>query len=328
MNARVLFLGGNGMIGSAAAREAAATGVELTIVTRSAPRRAVPDGVRVLNGDVRDARTLEGLLGDERWDAVVDWVGFTPADLAGHVDYFGERTGQYLFISTCSVFARPVPLLPITEASPRRQPVFGYARDKIACELMLEQAYREHGFPLTIVRPFHTYDETTVPVLAGWTAVERMRAGAPVIVHGDGTSLWSLMHSSDFARAFVPLLGAGHAIGESVNIVSGDILTWDQIHLELARAAGVSRPLLAHRSSETIGEEIPGWRFWSTTSGTPCCSTPARCSGSSPGSRRAFRSRTGCGRSSGSMTSTNPRGGSTASSSPPSTGWRSGRGWG
>ncbi len=259
MNARVLFLGGNGMIGSAAAREAAATGVELTIVTRSAPRRAVPDGVRVLNGDVRDARTLEGLLGDERWDAVVDWVGFTPADLAGHVDYFGERTGQYLFISTCSVFARPVPLLPITEASPRRQPVFGYARDKIACELMLEQAYREHGFPLTIVRPFHTYDETTVPVLAGWTAVERMRAGAPVIVHGDGTSLWSLMHSSDFARAFVPLLGAGHAIGESVNIVSGDILTWDQIHLELARAAGVSRPLLAHRSSETIGEEIPGW---------------------------------------------------------------------
>ena len=259
MSARVLFLGGNGMIGSAVAREAVASGIELTIVTRSEPRRAVPDGVRLLRGDVRDAAALADLLGDERWDAVVNWVAFTPADLAGHIEYFGERTGQYVFISTCSVYARPVPLLPITESSPRRQPVFGYARDKIACELVLEEAYREQGFPLTIVRPFHTYDETTVPVLAGWTAIERMRAGEPVVVAGDGTSLWTLMHSSDLARALVPLLGAGHAIGESVNLVSGDILSWDQIHLELARAAGVRSPLLVHRSSETIGEEIPGW---------------------------------------------------------------------
>ncbi|SDH13558.1 Nucleoside-diphosphate-sugar epimerase [Leifsonia sp. 98AMF] len=259
MSARVLFLGGNGMIGSAAAREAVERGIDLTIVTRSAPRRSVPEGVRLLTGDVRDPAALAALLGDERWDAVVNWVAFTPKDLDGHVDYFGERTGQYVFISTCSVFARPVPLLPITESTPRRQPVFGYARDKIACELLLEEAYREQGFPLTIVRPFHTYDETTVPVLAGWTAIERMRAGEPVVVHGDGTSLWTLMHSSDFARAFVPLLGEGHAIGESVNVVSGDILTWDQIHLELARAAGVRSPLLVHRSSQTIGEEIPDW---------------------------------------------------------------------
>ena len=259
MSARVLFLGGNGMIGSAVAREAVAAGVELTVVTRSEPRRPVPDGVRQLRGDVRDPEALEALLGDERWDAVVNWVAFTPRDLDGHVAYFGGRTGQYVFISTCSVFARPVPLLPITESSPRRQPVFGYARDKIACELLLEEAYREHGFPLTVLRPFHTYDETTVPLLAGWTAVERMRAGEPVVVAGDGTSLWTLMDSSDLARAVVPLLGAGHAIGESVNVVSGDILTWDQIHLELARAAGVRSPLLVHRSSETIGEEIPGW---------------------------------------------------------------------
>ncbi|UAJ80358.1 NAD-dependent epimerase/dehydratase family protein [Leifsonia sp. ZF2019] len=260
MSGRILFLGGNGMIGSAAAREAVAQGAELTIITRSAPRRPVPDGVRLLTGDVRDPAALAGLLGDERWDAVVNWVAFTPADLDGHVEYFGDRTGQYVFISTCSVFGRPIPLLPITESSPRRQPVFGYARDKIACELHLEQAHRESGFPLTIVRPFHTYDETTVPLLSGWTAVERMRAGEPVVVHGDGTSLWTLMHSADFARAFVPLLGEGHAIGESVNVVSGDVLTWDQIHLELARAAGVREPLLVHRSSESIAEEIPGWR--------------------------------------------------------------------
>lgn len=259
MSGRILFLGGNGMIGSAAAREAVASGAELTIVTRSAPRRPVPEGVRVLNGDVRDPAALRSLLGDERWDAVVNWVAFTPGDLDGHVDHFGERAGQYVLISTCSVFGRPVPLLPITESSPRRQPVFGYARDKIACELAVEEAYREHGFPVTIVRPFHTYDETTVPLLSGWTAVERMRSGEPVVVHGDGTSVWSLTHSSDFARAFVPLLGEGRAIGESVNVVSGEALTWDQIHLELARAAGVRDPLLVHRSSESIAEEIPGW---------------------------------------------------------------------
>ena len=164
-----------------------------------------------------------------------------------------------MFISTCSVFARPVPQLPVTESSPRRQPVFGYARDKIACEEFLTDAYRAGGLPLTIVRPFHTYDATVVPVLAGWTAIERMRAGRPVIVHGDGTSLWTLMHASDFARALVPLLGNGHAIGESVNVVSGDILTWDQIHLTLAAAAGVATPVLAHRSSESIAVEWPSW---------------------------------------------------------------------
>jgi nucleoside-diphosphate-sugar epimerase len=257
---KVLFLGGAGMIGSAAAAEAVARGVELTIVTRSAPKRPVAPGVRGLRADVRDTAALAAVLGDEEFDAVVNWVGFTPEDVGGHPELFTGRVGQYVFISTCSVFGRPVPQLPITESSPRRQPVFGYARDKVACELALEEAYRSTDFPLTIVRPFHTYDRTVVPVLAGWTAIDRMRAGLPVVVHGDGTSLWSLTHSTDFARAFVPLLGNGHAVGESVNVVSADILTWDQIHLQLAAAAGVREPLLRHRSSESIGAVLPGWR--------------------------------------------------------------------
>ncbi|MFJ5613435.1 NAD-dependent epimerase/dehydratase family protein [Streptomyces sp. NPDC093221] len=257
---RVLFLGGAGMIGSAAAREAVARGADVTIVTRSAPVRPPAEGVRSLRADVRDAAALASVLGGEEFDAVVNWVGFTPDDVRDHRELFAGRAGQYVFISTCSVFGRPVPLLPITESSPRRQPHFGYARDKIACELLLEEAYREAGFPLTIVRPFHTYDRTVIPVLAGWTAIERMRAGRPVVVHGDGTSLWSLTHSRDFARAFVPLLGNGQAIGESVNVVSGAILTWDQIHLALAAAAGVREPVLRHRSSESIAELVPGWR--------------------------------------------------------------------
>ncbi|MEW2522006.1 NAD-dependent epimerase/dehydratase family protein [Actinacidiphila alni] len=257
---RVLFLGGAGMIGSAAAAEAVARGADVTIVTRGEPARTPADGVRTLRADVRDPAALKAALGAAEFDAVVNWVGFTPDDLRGHQELFAGTAGQYVFISTCSVYGRPVPLLPITESSPRRQPDFGYPRDKIACELLLEDAYRTSGFPLTIVRPFHTYDRTVIPVLAGWTAIERMRTGRPVVVHGDGTSLWTLMHSRDFARAFVPLLGNGQAIGESVNVVSGAILTWDQIHVALAAAAGVRAPLLRHRSSESIAEHVPGWR--------------------------------------------------------------------
>ncbi|MGR3867064.1 NAD-dependent epimerase/dehydratase family protein [Streptomyces graminifolii] len=256
---RVLFLGGAGMIGSAAAARAVDRGFDVTIVTRSEPARQVRDGVRQLRADVRDPAALRAVLADEEFDSVVNWVGFTPDDVRAHPELFTGRTGQYVFISTCSVFGRPVPNLPITESSPRRQPVFGYARDKIACELLLEDAHRSGGFPLTIVRPFHTYDRTVIPVLAGWTAIERMRAGRPVVVHGDGTSLWSLTHAGDFARAFVALLGLDHAVGESVNVVSGDILTWDQIHLTLAAAAGVRTPVLRHRASESIALHVPGW---------------------------------------------------------------------
>jgi nucleoside-diphosphate-sugar epimerase len=256
---KILFLGGAGLIGSAAAAEAVAQGASVTIVTRSAPKRTVPSDVRQLRADVRDAKNLRDLLDGEEFDAVVNWVGYVPDDVHDHPGLFTGSVGQYVFISTCSVFARP-PHLPITESSPRRQPVFGYAREKIACELLLEDAYRGSAFPLTIVRPGHTYDRTVIPLLSGWTAIARMRTGRPVVVHGDGSSLWPLMHARDFARALVPLLGLGHAVGESVNVVGWEILTWDQIHLALAAAAGVRAPLLRHRSSESIAEHVPGWR--------------------------------------------------------------------
>lgn len=259
MSTKVLFLGGAGMIGSAAVAEARAYGYDVTIVTRSEPARQVPGGVRQLRGDVRDSRRLEALIGDEHFDSVVNWVGYSPEHLEGHAELFRERTSQYVFISTCSVFARPVAQLPITESSARRQSVFGYAKEKLACEEYVEAAYRHNDLPATIVRPFHTYDKTTIPLLSGWTAIERMCAGRSVVVPGDGTSLWSLTHSSDFARAFVPLLGNQHTIGESVNVVSGDILTWDQIHTTLGIAAGVRSPVLVHRASESIVAEWPGW---------------------------------------------------------------------
>jgi len=259
MSLRVLFMGGAGMIGSAAAAEAVRQGHELTLVTRTEPRRALPESARQVRGDVYDDTLLAELTDRTDYDVVVNWVGYQPEQLAGHPGVFSGHVGQYVFISTCSVFARPVPSLPITESSPRRQPGFRYARDKIACEELLEGSYRECGLPVTIVRPFHTYDRTVVPLLAGWTAIERMRKGKPAVVHGDGTSVWTLMHSADFARALVPLLGNSHAIGESVNVVSGDILTWDQIHLELAAAAGVREPVLVHRASESVARRWPAW---------------------------------------------------------------------
>jgi nucleoside-diphosphate-sugar epimerase len=259
VSTKVLFLGGAGMIGSAVAAEAVQRDIELTIVTRSEPKRPIPDAVRQLRADVRNRDELSAVLAGEHYDAVVNWVGFAPAHLEGHPELFASLTDQYVFISTCSVYARPVPQLPVTESSPLRQATFGYGREKIECEEFLTAAYRSSGFPVTIVRPFHTYDETALPFPIGWTSIERMRSGKPVVVHGDGTSLWTLMHSSDFARAFVPLLGNQHAIGEAVNVVSGDILSWDQIHFAMAAAAGVREPELVHRSSESIAIEWPGW---------------------------------------------------------------------
>lgn len=256
---KALFLGGAGMIGSACAREAVERGVDVTVVTRGEPTKwTVPAGARHLRGDVRDVESLRDLLGGEEFDTVVNWVGFKPEHLAGDVDLFAGRIGQYVFISTASVYTRPVPQLPITESSPRRNDAWPYPKEKLECEEFLERAYRERYFPVTVVRPSHTYDQTVVPVLAGWTAIDRMRRGRPVVVHGDGTSLWTLMHTSDFARAFLPILGNPQAVGESVNVVSGEILTWDQIHLALGAAARVT-PVLAHRSSETIETEIPQW---------------------------------------------------------------------
>ena len=259
MTLKMLFLGGAGMIGSAVAAEALERGDEIAIVTRTEPKRAVDERVHQMRADVRDPRAMRKALAGRQFDVVVNWVGFSPDHIRADVELYGDSVWQYVFISTCSVYGRPVPSLPITESSPRRQPTFGYAKGKVECEEFLEDAYRRRGFPLTIVRPFHTYDRTTVPILSGWTAIDRMRAGKPVIVHGDGTSLWTLMHSGDFARALTPILGNDNAIGESVNVVSGDILTWDRIHVSLAHAAGVRDPQLVHRSSETIAIQWPAW---------------------------------------------------------------------
>lgn len=253
-----LFVGGTGLISAAAAELAVALGHRLTMLNRGiSSERAVPDGVEVLHADVRNAAEVHEVLRGREFDAVADFISFTPEHAAAAVEQFSGRTGQYIFVSSASAYQKPPARLPILESTPLRNPFWRYSQEKIACEDLLFRAYREDEFPLTVVRPSHTYDRTRIALLGGWTDIYRMRQGLPVLVHGDGTSLWTLTHTKDFAKAFVGLLGRPQAVGESYTITSDEYLPWNDIYRMFARAAGVSEPELFHVSSETIAAHSP-----------------------------------------------------------------------
>jgi len=255
----VLFLGGTGTISSACTQLAVERGIDLTVVNRGeSSLRPLPAGVRTLRADVRDADGLRAALGDREFDVVVDWVAFTPAHVQQDIDLFTGRTGQYVFISSASAYQTPPERLPVVESTPLRNPYWAYSRDKIACEDLLTAAYRDSGFPVTVIRPSHTYDRTSLPIDGGWTVIDRMRRGVEIVVHGDGTSLWTLTHHTDLARGLVPLLGHPRTLGEAFHITSDDVLTWDQIARALARAAGVE-PRIVHVPSDAIAAVDPGW---------------------------------------------------------------------
>jgi nucleoside-diphosphate-sugar epimerase len=256
---KVLFIGGSGTISSACSALAVERGIDLYLLNRgSTTARAVPAGATVLRGDIRDPASAQQALGDLTFDAVVNWVAFTPEHVLADFDLFRERTAQYVFISSASAYQTPPERMPVVESTPLRNPFWQYSRDKIACEELLITAYRDAAFPATIVRPSHTYDQTSVPFDGGWTAVARMRQGKPVVVHGDGTSLWTLTHHLDFAKGFVPLLGHPRTIGEAFHITSDDVLSWNQIARSLATAAGVEAQLV-HVTSDAIAAADPEW---------------------------------------------------------------------
>jgi nucleoside-diphosphate-sugar epimerase len=256
---RVLFIGGSGIISSACSTVAVESGIDLYVLNRgSSSHRPLPPEVTKLRADIREPRSVMKELKDLDFDAVVDWVAFTPKHIRTDIEVFGGRTGQYVFISSASAYQTPPARMPVTESTPLRNPFWQYSRDKIACEDVLVAAYRDEGFPATIVRPSHTYDRTSVPFDGGWTVLGRMLAGKPVIVHGDGTSLWTLTHHEDFARAFVPLLGHPRTLGEAFHITSDDVLTWNQIAAALAAALGVSAKIV-HVPSDAIAAADPDW---------------------------------------------------------------------
>jgi len=256
---RVLFIGGSGIISSACSRVAVERGIELFVLNRGRSAvRPLPPGVTALQADIREPVSVRPEIEDLEFDAVVDWVAFTPEHVRTDIELFRGRTGQYVFISSASAYQTPPARVPVTESTPLRNPYWQYSRDKIACEDLLTAAYRDEGFPATIIRPSHTYDQTSVPFGGGWTVLGRMLAGKPVIVHGDGTSLWTLTHHDDFARAFVPLLGHPRTIGEAIHITSDDVLTWNQIAEALAAALGVTARLV-HVPSDAIAAADAQW---------------------------------------------------------------------
>ncbi len=254
---KALFIGGTGVISSACSELALARGIELYLLNRGQSVRPLPEGAHVLRADVRDAAQAEAALAGHTFDAVVDWIAFTPEQVAADIALFRGRTNQYIFISSATVYEKPPSRLPIREDTPLSNPFWTYAANKIACERLLEAA-RGEGFPSTIVRPSHTYDRTKLPVTDGYTSVARMRQGKPVVVHGDGTSTWVLTHHRDFAVGLVGLLGNPRAVGEAFHITSDEILTWNRIYTLVGRAAGVE-PKLVHIPSDVIARRDPEW---------------------------------------------------------------------
>jgi nucleoside-diphosphate-sugar epimerase len=257
---KVLFIGGTGIISSACTRLAVEQGIELFLLNRG-NHPDIPAGATNLTADIRDPRATARALAGHRFDAVVDWIAFTPDEIERDLGLFRDTTRQYLFISSASAYQKPVSHYRITESTPLANPYWAYSRNKIACEERLMRAYREDGFPCTIVRPSHTYGETQVPLAVNswqlpYTAVARMRQGRPLIVPGDGTSLWVVTHNSDFAQGFVGLLGHQQAIGHAFHITSDEVLTWNQIYAAVAAAAGVEANIV-HIASDFLAACSP-----------------------------------------------------------------------
>ncbi len=267
-NLHVLYLGGTGTISASCVRLSVETGMQVTVVNRGHDERGrrLPDTVEALVADVTDDDALSTVLGDRTFDAVVNFLSYDEPDANRMVSLFGAsphpRTKQYVHISSGSIYAKPVRQVPICESTPTGpNPYLPYATAKWRAEQALYDAHGRHGFPLTVVRPSHTYDDANPPLPGGWAAVERIARGEEIPVHGDGTSLWTLTHAEDFAQGLVGLLGNPRAIGETFNITGSDVYTWDQIYTIVASSLGVA-PRLVHVASEMYPLVAPEW-FWS-----------------------------------------------------------------
>ena len=258
---KILFIGGTGTISSAITRQLADSEHELWLLNRGNRKDEVPANVKQITVDINDEAEVLRLLGDMTFDAVCDFIVFTTDQLERDHRLFACRTRQYVFISSASAYHKPARSHVITEGTTLANPHWEYSRNKIACEEMLMKWYREEGFPVTIVRPSHTYCERSVPLglhgLKGsWQVLRRMIEGKPVLVHGDGSSLWTMTWNDDFARGFIGLLGNPHAIGEAFQIMNDESLTWDQIYTAVADALGVKAKLY-HVSSEFLMAVAP-----------------------------------------------------------------------
>jgi len=259
---KILFIGGTGNISAASVRLSLARGHEVTLLNRG--QRPLSEfgivGAESLVADIKDEAAVARVLEGRTFDVVINCIAFNAEDVERDVRLFSGKCGQYIFISSASAYQKPLLEFPITETTPLENPYWEYSRQKIAAELACMRACESSGFPVTIVRPSHTY-ETVIPVaIGGWnqfTIIDRMRQGRPIIVHGDGTSLWTITHAEDFAVGFTGLFGHPDALGEAFHITSDEVMTWDRIYDLVGQAAGVASVAKVHIPSEFIGRMVP-----------------------------------------------------------------------
>jgi nucleoside-diphosphate-sugar epimerase len=255
---KALFLGGTGFISTAVSRLAIAKGFDLYLLNRG-ERQANPPGSHSLKADIQKPEEVRKAMRDLQFDVVVDWIAYTPEHIERDLALFRGRVKQYIFISSASAYQKPPAHYLITESTPLNNPFWDYSRNKIACEERLMRAYREEGFPATIVRPSLTYDPNFPIAIGGWgcyTLADRLKRGQPIIVHGDGSSLWVVTHAEDFGRGFIGLMGNWQALGHAFHITSDEVLTWNQIYQTIAGALGVEANIV-HISSDFIARVSP-----------------------------------------------------------------------
>lgn len=250
---KVLFIGGTGNISASVSRLCVKNEIELYLLNRGVSQVEIPGAVSIA-GDINDQVSIKEELQDHKWDVIVNWIAFTEDDILRDFNLFKDKTEQYIFISSASAYQKPLQNPIITESTPLENPFWDYSRNKIACERKLNELHHQNNFPVTIVRPSLTYD-TVIPVaIGGWkeyTIIDRIKKGEKIIVHGDGTSLWTITHAKDFTKGFIGLLGNKKAIGETYHITSDELLTWDQIYTYVANAVN-AEPNIIHIASDFI----------------------------------------------------------------------------
>ena len=263
---KVLFIGGTGIISMAITKQLSKLpNFELYLLNRGNRNTDLPSNVKIIQGDINNDADIASKFENLSFDAVCNFIAFVPKQLERDYNLFKNKTKHYIFISSASAYQKPLSNYLITEGTPVANPYWEYSRNKIACEEFLMKKYRDEKFPVTIVRPSHTYDERSVPLgvhgkNGSWQVIKRMKEGKPVIIHGDGTTLWTMTHNSDFAKAFIGLLGNSHALGETFHITSDESLTWNQIYQSIANALGVELKA-CHVSSEFLHEVGPQYDF-------------------------------------------------------------------
>ena len=274
---KVLFIGGTGTISTAITRQLATTpDCELYLLNRGTRKDILPDNVRCITADINDEKEIAKLLSNHTFDVVCDFILFHREQAERDYRLFNGKTRQYIFISSASAYQKPLSDYRITEGTTLSNPYWEYSRNKIACEEFFLEKHRSEGFPITIVRPSHTYDERSIPLgvhgkNGSWQVVKRMMEGKPVIIHGDGTSLWTMTHNSDFAKGFIGLLGNIHVIGEAFQITSDETVTWNQVYATIANALGVELKAY-HVSSEFLAAVGKDYDLTGSLLGDKACS--------------------------------------------------------